>query len=137
MSSEIAPRISFFSRIKRKPASTVRSRWFSLSSFFCRDRCRGRRRGRQRMNAQSREDGKNRDGESNGVDGSGAAESGIGKSSYGGSGDVCDLIGAGIPGHGVGKMFFRNQLWQNGAAYRKAEAAGDRTKNQDYVDQVN
>jgi hypothetical protein len=88
------------------------------------------------MNAEGEEDGEDRDGDGESVDGVRAAEQGVGDATDRGSGDGCDLKGAGIPGDGVGEMLFGNEVGENGAADGKAETAEDSEEDENEVDGV-
>src|ERR1700690_1385830 len=89
------------------------------------------------MDAQREDGGENGHDDGDGIDGVRAVEEGVGDASDGRPGDGCDLEGAGIPGYGVGKVFFGNQLRQNGAAHREAETAADSNQHQNEIDEVN
>src|SRR5216683_2169942 len=89
------------------------------------------------MDAQSKNGGQNGHGYGNGIDAFRAAKERVGDSSDGGTGDGCDLKGAGGPGDRVRKMFFRNQLRQQRAARWPVETAEDPEEHEDNVNRVN
>ena len=86
------------------------------------------------MDAEGEDGRDDRDGHGQGIDSFRAVEERVGDSSGGGAGDGCHLEGAGVPGDGVGEVFFGNQMRQDGAAYRKIETAEDTEQNEDDVD---
>src|SRR5271167_662818 len=89
------------------------------------------------MDAKGEDDGEDRYGNGESIDGVRAAEKGVGDSSEGWAGDGCDLKCAGIPGDSVGEVFFGDQMRQDGSAYGKAETPADADKSKNGVDQVN
>src|ERR1035438_10034445 len=79
----------------------------------------------------------NRHGNRQSIDGMRTAKKGVGDTSESGARDGGDLKSAGIPGDGVGEVFFGNEVRENRPAHGKAETAANSDQDQDDIDQVN